>query len=699
MKTTRKLLAVLLVAVMLFSTFAISASAASLGEIYLVDSKYTKAISSTTLYGNYDYLNFALSSYTNGAEFTIGIFKDSKYEKLVTATGIVTGEGDYTWTPYLNLKGLKSGTYYGLAMVSYNDGETVDSSSVITFKIKVNRTTSFSKQVVILKNNGMKNTVNGPVIYWHKLSGASKYIVYRRPVNSSKWTKLGTTAGTSFTDKSLKNKSGYYVYTVRAQNKKGTLSRCQFEGIQALVVGAPTVKSVSVSGNDHTVSWSAISGVKVYLIYRKENNGGWSRIGAVTNGSTSFKDTKAKKAGVKYTYTVRAERNYYGTYVKSSYYAGKSINFMTAPSITSIATTSDNINIVKWKAISGAKYDVYRKVNGGSWTRLATGISSATFKDTTAKADGTNYIYTIRATKSGIRSHYLPGKGIDFIAAPELLSVEPTQGGAVVNWEAVNSAESYTIYVKPADGSTGWVNIGTAEKGETSFIDAESYGHRFYTVRAEGETVRGSYSGQGIEYNNPDEEIKVVDAVNYEKDVVDSDGLGEDFKKHYVILPKITSDTDNAKAFNELLANPFSLGYDMPVEEILKQGLEDNRIIQINYEASVEDNIAAISIKFNDGYKFSSVDTYYNCFYFDANQDKELTLDEYIAVKGVDKDALLAAAESTEAYINAFEGEFPATAELEGCVIEGNKVTAYYSGVYTESGYAFTEAIVFELPA
>ncbi len=696
MKTSKKLLAVLLVAVMLFSVFAVSASAASLGEIYLVDSKYTKAISSTTLYGNYDYLNFALSSYKNGAEFMVGIFKDSKYENLITATGIVTGKGDYTWTPYLNLKGIKSGTYYGMAFVSYDDGNTIDSSSIITFKIKINRTTSFSKQVVILKNS-MKNTVNGPSISWCKLPGATKYIVYRRSVDGTKWTKLGTTTGTSFTDKTLKNKSSFCVYTVRAQNKSGTQSRYQFEGIQATVVGAPTIKSVNVSGNDHTVTWSAISGVKVYYVYRKANSGSWSQIGKITNGTTSFVDKKSKTAGVKYTYTVRAERTFTGTNVKGAYQSGKSINFMTAPTITSVATTSDNINIVKWKAVSGAKYDVYRKVNGGSWTRLATGVSSASYKDTAAKVDGTNYIYTVRATKSGIRSHYLPGMGINFTASPELLPVEEVEGGVAVNWKTVNSAESYTIYVKSADGSTGWVSIGTAEKDATSFVDTESYGPRFYTVRAEGKTIRGSYSSQGVEYNNPNEPIKVVDAVNYEKDVVDGDGLGEAFKKHYVILPKITSDTDNAKAFNELLANPYS--FDTPAEEILKQGLEGDQIIQISYDATVENNIAAISVRFIDGYKFSSFDTYYKCFYFDANQDKELTLDEYIAAKGMDKADLLATAENTEEYKNAFQGEFPATAEFEGCIIEGNKVTAYYSGVYTESGYAFTETIEFELAA
>ncbi len=700
MKSLKKALALLLVGVMFVTMLSVSASAASYGAIIPVNSKATKAVSTVNLYGSYDYIDFIVSSESDNTYFAFGIYSDKNYTKLVGEYIEVFDKGEYYYTPYLNLKGYKSGTYYAIAFACKQSGNSVsiDENSAVAFTIKINRTTSFAKQVVILKETS-KNTVNGHTVYWNKLPGAVSYVVYRRSANSTKWTKLGTTKGTSFTDKTLKAKSGEYVYTVRGMNKSKTLSRYHYLGIQALVVGAPTVKSVKVSGNDHIVSWSKISGVKVYLIYRKENSGGWSRVGAVTNGATSFKDTKAKKAGVKYTYTVRAERNFYGVNVKSSYYSGKSINFMTAPTITSVATTSDNINIVKWKAVSGAKYDVYRKENGGSWVRLATGVASASYNDKTSKVDGANYVYTVRATKNKIRSHYLPGKGIDFTGAPKLLAVEPVSEGAQINWLGVASAESYTIYVKPADGSSGWVNIGKAEKGATSFIDTENYGPRIYTVRAEGKTTRGSYSSKGIEYNNPNEPIKVVDAVNYEKDVVDNEGLGEDFKKHYVILPKITSDTDNAKAFNELLANPFFFGYEVSVVEALKQGLEDNRIIQLDYEASVENNIAAISVKFNDGYKSSSVDTYYNCFYFDANQDKALTVDEYIAAKGMDKAALLEAAESTEAYKNAFEGEFPATAEFAGCVIEGNKVTAYYLGEFVESGYAFTEAIVFELAA
>ena len=56
-------------------------------------------------------------------------------------------------------------------------------------------------------------------VTWGKVAGAKSYIVYRRPANSTKWTKLTTVSSSklAFTDKGLK-KGTSYVYTVRAVN-------------------------------------------------------------------------------------------------------------------------------------------------------------------------------------------------------------------------------------------------------------------------------------------------------------------------------------------------------------------------------------------------------------------------------------------------------------------------------------------------
>ena len=508
MKKSKRILAVILSAVILFGTFAVSVSAGyNYGDIALYNDKYTKEISSTTLYGNYDYLNFEVNAKYDGVMFGIMIFTDKAMSNIAAAGYNIFNSGSYFWTPYINMKSLKNKTYYGVAFAADSSGENIDEDSIIVFTIKVNRTTAFSKQIVILKDN-MKNTVNGPVINWHKLGGASKYLVYRRPYNSTKWTKLGTTTALTFTDKTLKAKSGEYVYTVKAQNKSGAASRFLYEGIRAEVVGAPVVKSVKLaSGNTYTVTWSAVSGVKNYIIYRKANSGGWSQIGKVTNGATSFKDSGNKTSNVKYTYTVRAERSFDGYFVKSAYESGKSINFMKAPLVKSIAETSDDGIVVKWEAISGAKYDLYRKINGSGWVLIAKNLSSASYTDKSVKNNADEYMYTVRASKSGLRSHFIPSTTLKFIAAPVLVSAEQYVSGDIwgtkITWEAVAGAENYTLYSKPIDGSTGWTAVDELGADATWTVDEYNTSSKIYTVRSEGESYRGSYSAEGITYLEP----------------------------------------------------------------------------------------------------------------------------------------------------------------------------------------------------
>ena len=427
--------------------------------------------------------------------------------KLVAYDAAICDTGYYEMSALVDLKNFKTGTYYGVCYAAkiYSDGTySLDENSLVSFKIKVNRTTAFNKQMPVVKS--ATASVNGPVVKWNKLSGATKYIVYRRPVTSTKWTKLATTTSTSYTDKSLVAKSGSYIYTVKAVNKNNVSSRYLYGGVGIAFVGAPKISSVKVSGNDCTVSWSKISGVKTYYVYRKVEGGSWSKIGTVTNGAVSFVDKKAKTSGTKYVYTVKAARAFDGVTVAGKYNAGKSVVYVAAPKVTSIATSSDNATIVKWGAIKNATYTVYRKVDGGSWTVLAKGYKGTSFTDKTAKNDGTNYVYTVRATQKtsygNVQGHYVAGNAFTFTTMPENIVATSTEAGVKLNWDSVASAKSYTVYSKNIDGTGSWVNLGTTDTNE--FVDVASgvEGARIYTVRSEGDTVRGSFSSKGIEYFN-----------------------------------------------------------------------------------------------------------------------------------------------------------------------------------------------------
>lgn len=523
MKGAKRILSMALVVVVLFSVISVSATAATskLGYMLPTDSKFNKTVSTVNVYGDYDYVNFKLIYKGDFTHFAFFVFSDSDMQNLVASDSVMKSENRvYNYSTLLDLRGLKSGTYYcaTVGFEDWGDDVDIDKNSLKTFKLKVDRTPSFDKQVVVIKSKLF--SVNGPVIKWNRLGGATKYIVYRRPANGTKWTRLGTTSSLSFTDKTVIDKTGSYRYTVKALNKNNTASRYFYGGAYVNYVGTPKIKPLKITGNDCTVMWNRISGADGYRVYRKGSDGTWYKLADIDGKTTSFTDTRGKSSGAKYFYTVKAFKYYdYDGYgmdgcIESKFYTDKHILFVTAPKITSIATTSDNATIVKWSKVYKSTYTLYRKVEGSGWTILAKNYDEESFVDRTAKQDGTKYIYTVRATQNtsygDVRGHYIASDAFAFTSMPENIVATSTGTGVKLNWDSVTSAKSYTVYSRNIDGTDTWVKLGTTDTNE--FVDTVSgvEGARIYTVRSEGEKVRGSYSGEGVVYFNPDAPILTI---------------------------------------------------------------------------------------------------------------------------------------------------------------------------------------------
>ena len=82
----------------------------------------------------------------------------------------------------------------------------------------------------------------------------------------------------------------------------------QFESLgKAPQLAAPTVKIAKVAGGIK-VTWNKISGSPRYMVYYKENGGGWKKIGTTTS-TTYTRAAKYLKNGVTYAFTVRCCAN------------------------------------------------------------------------------------------------------------------------------------------------------------------------------------------------------------------------------------------------------------------------------------------------------------------------------------------------------------------------------------------------------
>ncbi len=245
------------------------------------------------------------------------------------------------------------------------------------------------------KLSKVQNTASGVKFTWGAVTGAEKYIVYRKTYNAKtkkwgSWTNLGNTTGTSFVDKKVTSGT-YYLYTVRANNAAGN-SGYNTSGLKTYFLSTPTVTTANANAGV-TVKWTKSAGATGYLVYRK-TTAGWTKVATVKGAGTVSYTDKTAKAGVTYKYTVKA---YYGSYYSAYNTSGVAVRRLTTPTLKSATSAKSGITL-KWTQSKGATgYIVYRKTTGG-WSKVATvkGTSKVSYLDKTAKK-GVTYKYTVKA--------------------------------------------------------------------------------------------------------------------------------------------------------------------------------------------------------------------------------------------------------------------------------------------------------------
>jgi fibronectin type 3 domain-containing protein len=155
----------------------------------------------------------------------------------------------------------------------------------------------------------VSNASKGVKVSWGKVTGASKYTVYRK-TGSGSWSKIKTTTSTSYTDtKASAGKS--YQYMVKAV--KGDYTS-YYKAASIRRLKAPSSVKLAKATKGFKVSWSKVTGATKYEVYRKTGNGSYTKIATTTK--TAYTDKTAKKDKY-YTYRVRAVYSSYKSVFKT----------------------------------------------------------------------------------------------------------------------------------------------------------------------------------------------------------------------------------------------------------------------------------------------------------------------------------------------------------------------------------------------
>ena len=116
--------------------------------------------------------------------------------------------------------------------------------------------------------------------------------------------------------------------------------------------------------------------------------------------------------------------------------------------LTAITNTTGGIEIT-WNPVKkAASYDIYRRVSGKSWEKIASANGSVTkYADTSVKSkNGTAYDYKIQAVNKNIKGEFGGEKTICRLITPTLTSVKNNKTKKITaKWSKVKKVSGYEI--------------------------------------------------------------------------------------------------------------------------------------------------------------------------------------------------------------------------------------------------------------
>ena len=297
-----------------------------------------------------------------------------------------------------------------------------------------------------------------------------------------------TTAGGSSTY-SFYSKAGQLMY--EAVPSSGQATNFIYLGSKMVArdvytqLGAPASVTFDANPNNgsYTVSWGAVPAATSYNAQESANGGAWTAVYAGSGTSVAL----SGRAGGSYVYQVQACTSAAcGAWTSSA-------TLGVTPALPIVTVPSGTVNgtyTVSWTVpVSATTFDVQERVNGGTWTTIA----SATTATSIARPGTTSgsYAYQVDANNAYGNRGWASSSAVTVDTsygvvptAPTSLTVpaSSTTGNVTLSWGAANSVTSYTVQ-QSANGGASWSTVYTGASTSTA-LSGLADGSYTYQVQA-----------------------------------------------------------------------------------------------------------------------------------------------------------------------------------------------------------------------
>ncbi len=351
-------------------------------------------------------------------------------------------------------------------------------------------------------------------VSWKGVNGATEYEVLRSEALDGKYVKIATTAKKAYTDSKRETQKEYF-YKVRARGGEQNGSSTDSAAASGWAVKQTVIRSVSsADSNSLRIRWKKVENASAYRIQRSTSQKGkYKTVAEVKGNKTSYvnKGLKAKKT---YYYKIQALNlvgNKTGCGSYSSPVSGQTI---TGTSVSYVKSVNSSIMELKWKKNTSAyAYSIKRsRTKNGAYEKIA----EIRDKNITQYQDkhvvsGNRYYYVVEvvSNKKGVKGYSGNSKPVSAVSLKKvnIVSIEDTEEGFLLNWEKAPGANCYEI-LRSTKKKSGFTQIAKVKGADAlSYTDGNvTEGMKYYyRIRAVREGKRMGYGSYG----------KVAESANY----------------------------------------------------------------------------------------------------------------------------------------------------------------------------------------
>lgn len=411
------------------------------------------------------------------------------WQKVCTVSSDVTSVDD---------KGAVSGTQYVYAVTPLkNNSEGVKAPSQPIYYI------ASPKSVTAV------NEIDGIVVSWERVNGASSYAVYRDD-GSGEYLPVDVVNGdnnTSYLDTDVYH-GQKYSYKIIAINTSSGESKASEDVADLLRWNEEITAVPSYAAGGMLVDWADHDVADSFILYRSSGEE-WLPIAETTE--SCFLDTSVV-SDKKYSYAVGLiiEGSISVVYKPSEL----QIRYIAPPSVI---TTSNGTNYTKvsWSAVEGAqKYYLYKASEENGTYKLIGTFNSSTlsYTDKNVVAGAAAY-YSIRCYNGENTSVYSASTKNVFLQRPTISGISNVYTGQTIKWNAIKGATGYKIYSKIYGGT--YKCVATVDAGTLSYTyEAPVNGKKMvYAVRAINGDSISAYQGKTAVYLDAPE-VSMYNGIN-----------------------------------------------------------------------------------------------------------------------------------------------------------------------------------------